>query len=155
MNPEMIFTFALIGVAAILMASNKVRFDIVALMVVLALMLSGVLLVDQALAGFGSSVVILVAGLLITGEMLARTGVARAIDVPERAEAASQSMQRINENLDSLLQIRAESFEQLSELEESVTAPAAEYDRIFDRLWEAPGKPIVVTLTRFSFCVNR
>ena len=66
--------------------------------------------------------------------------VARAIDVPERAEAASQSMQRINENLDSLLQIRAESFEQLSELEESVTAPATEYDRIFDRLWEARGK---------------
>ena len=66
--------------------------------------------------------------------------VARAIDVPERAEAASQSMQRINENLDTLLQIRAESFEQLSELEENVTAPSAEYDRIFDRLWEARRK---------------
>ena len=79
MNPEMIFTFALIGVAAILMASNKVRFDIVALMVVLALILSGVLSVGQALAGFGSSVVILVAGLLIIGEMLARTGVARVV----------------------------------------------------------------------------
>ena len=79
MNPEMIFTFALIGVAAILMASNKVRFDIVALMVVLALMLSGVLTVGEALAGFGSTVVILVAGLLVIGEMLARTGVARAV----------------------------------------------------------------------------
>jgi di/tricarboxylate transporter len=79
MNPEMIFTFALIGVAAILMASNKVRFDIVALLVVLALMLSGILSVGEALAGFGSAVVILVAGLLIIGEMLARTGVARAV----------------------------------------------------------------------------
>jgi hypothetical protein len=49
-------------------------------------------------------------------------------------------MQRINENPDTLLQIRAESFEQLSELEESVTAAAAEYDRIFDRLWEARRK---------------
>ncbi len=75
----MIFTFALICVAAILMASNKVRFDIVALMVVLALILSGVLTIGDALAGFGSSVVILVAGLLIIGEMLARTGVARAV----------------------------------------------------------------------------
>jgi hypothetical protein len=63
--------------------------------------------------------------------------VARVIDVPERAEAANQSMQRINENLDTLLQIRAESFEQLSDLEESVTAPAAEYEQIFDHLWEA------------------
>ena len=79
MNPDMIFVFALIGVAAVLMASNKVRFDIVALLVVLALMLSGVLSVGEALAGFGSSVVILVAGLLVIGEMLARTGVARAV----------------------------------------------------------------------------
>ena len=79
MNTDMIFVFALIGVAGILMASNRVRFDIVALLVVLALMLSGVLSVGQALAGFGSSVVILVAGLLVIGEMLARTGVARAV----------------------------------------------------------------------------
>ncbi len=63
--------------------------------------------------------------------------VERAIYVPERAEAASQSMQRINENLDTLLQFRTESFEQLSALDDSVTAPAAEYERIFDRLWEA------------------
>ena len=71
--------FAIIGVAAVLMASNRVRFDIVALLVVMALMLSGVLTVGEALSGFGSSVVILVAGLLVIGEMLARTGVARAM----------------------------------------------------------------------------
>jgi di/tricarboxylate transporter len=73
------FVFVVIAVAAALMASNRVRFDVIALMVVLALMLSGVLTVGEALAGFGSSVVILVAGLLIVGEMLARTGVARAV----------------------------------------------------------------------------
>ena len=56
MNPEMIFVFALIGVAAVLMASNRIRFDIVALLVVIALMLSGVLSVGEALAGFGSAV---------------------------------------------------------------------------------------------------
>jgi di/tricarboxylate transporter len=73
------FVFAVIAVAAVLMASNRVRFDVIALLVVLALMLSGVLTVSESLAGFGSSVVILVAGLLIVGEMLARTGVARAV----------------------------------------------------------------------------
>lgn len=73
------FVFCLIGVAAILMASNRVRFDLVALLVVVALILSGVLPVGAALAGFGSSVVILVAGLLVVGEMLDRTGVARAV----------------------------------------------------------------------------
>ena len=76
---ESTFVFALIAVTASLMASNKVRFDIVALMVVLALMLSGVLTVGEALAGFGSSVVMLVACLLVVGEMLDRTGVAAAI----------------------------------------------------------------------------
>jgi di/tricarboxylate transporter len=79
MSGETIFVFALIAVAAVLMASNRVRFDIVALLVVLALMLSGVLSVGEALSGFGNPVVILVAGLLVVGEMLNRTGVAAAM----------------------------------------------------------------------------
>jgi di/tricarboxylate transporter len=79
MSGEIIFVFTLIGVAAALMASNRVRFDIVALLVVLALMLSGVLSVGEALSGFGNPVVILVAGLLVVGEMLNRTGVAAAM----------------------------------------------------------------------------
>ncbi|MEO1128820.1 MAG: SLC13 family permease [Planctomycetota bacterium] len=79
MNGEMVFVFGLVIVTAILMATNRVRYDVIALLVVLALMLSGVLTVGQSIAGFGSSVVILVAALLIIGEMLDRTGVARAV----------------------------------------------------------------------------
>ncbi|MEJ2161523.1 MAG: SLC13 family permease [Chromatiales bacterium] len=79
MPGETLFVFGLIVAAAVAMASNRIRYDIVALLVVLALMLSGVLTVGQSLAGFGSVVVILVAGLLIIGEMLARTGVASAV----------------------------------------------------------------------------
>ena len=79
MTGEVIFVFVVIGVAAALMASNRVRFDVVALLVVLALILSGVLSVGEALAGFGNSVVILVACLLVVGEMLDRTGVAHAV----------------------------------------------------------------------------
>jgi di/tricarboxylate transporter len=75
MAADTLFVFVLIAVAAALMASNKLRFDIIALLVVIALMLSGVLTVSEALAGFGSSVVMLVAGLLVVGEMLDRTGV--------------------------------------------------------------------------------
>lgn len=79
MSSDAAFVFALIGVAGGLMASNRVRFDVVALLVVLALMLSGVLTVGEALSGFGNSVVIMVAALLVVGEMLDRTGVARAV----------------------------------------------------------------------------
>lgn len=77
MNGEAFFVFAVIFTAGALMATNKVRFDMVALMVVLALILSGVLTVNEALSGFGSPVVAMVAGLLVLGEMLSRTGVAR------------------------------------------------------------------------------
>ena len=79
MSGDTLFVFAVLVIAAVMMASNRVRFDVVALLVVLALMLSGVLTVGEALAGFGSSVVILVAGLLVVGDMLDRTGVAAAI----------------------------------------------------------------------------
>ena len=79
MSFNTIFVFSLVGIAAALMASNRVRFDVVALLVVLALMLSGILTPAEALSGFGSTVVILVAGLLVVGEMLDRTGVANAI----------------------------------------------------------------------------
>ncbi|MGI9247601.1 MAG: SLC13 family permease [Woeseiaceae bacterium] len=73
------FVFCLVGAAAILMASNRVRFDVIALSVVLALILSEVLTVPAALSGFGSSIVVVIAGLLVVGDMLDRTGVARAV----------------------------------------------------------------------------
>lgn len=79
MSSDSIFVCALIVVAGALMGSNRVRFDVVAILVVLALMLSGVLTVGESLAGFGSPVVILVAGLLVVGEMLVRTGVAALV----------------------------------------------------------------------------
>lgn len=79
MSGDTIFVFCLIGLVAVLMASNRVRYDMVALIVVIALMLSGIQSAGQALSGFGSPVVILVAALLVVGEMLDRTGVAAAM----------------------------------------------------------------------------
>ena len=43
MSADIVFVFSLIGIVAALMASNRVRFDVVALLVLLALMLSGIL----------------------------------------------------------------------------------------------------------------
>ena len=79
MSSDTLFVFILIGIVAVLMASNRVRFDIVALLVVLALMMSGVQTAGEALSGFGSPVVIHVAALRDVGEMLDRTGVAAAM----------------------------------------------------------------------------
>ena len=71
--------FGILGVAGVLFASGRVRLDFTALMVVMALMLSGVLTPREALAGFGDPVVLLVAALLVVGEMMTRTGVSFAI----------------------------------------------------------------------------
>ena len=79
MNPDTLFVFILIGLASLLFASGRIRLDIVALLVVLALTVSGVLTEREALAGFGHPVVLIVAGLLVVGEMLTRTGLAFSI----------------------------------------------------------------------------
>jgi len=76
MGGDTIFVFALIGVASILFASGRFRLDTVALLVVLALMLSRVLTIRESLSGFGDPVVIMMAGLLVVGETLTRTGIA-------------------------------------------------------------------------------
>ena len=79
MTPDAIFVFVLIAVAGGLMASNRVRYDFVALLVVIFLIISGTLSVGEALSGFGSSVVIMVACLLVVGELLDKTGVALGV----------------------------------------------------------------------------
>jgi di/tricarboxylate transporter len=78
-NAGMLTVFGILGVAGVLFASGRVRLDIVALLSVLALMLTGILTPREALAGFGDPVVLLVAALLVVGESLTRTGVAHAI----------------------------------------------------------------------------
>lgn len=79
MTGEMLFVLAVVALAGLLMVSGKVRLDIVALLVVLAFVLGGTLTVPDALAGFGDPVVVMVAGLLVISEMLARTGVAHQV----------------------------------------------------------------------------
>jgi len=79
MSSDAAIVFGILGVAGVFFASGRVRLDVTALLVVLALMLSGVLTPREALSGFGDPVVILVAGLLVVGEMLSRTGVAFAM----------------------------------------------------------------------------
>lgn len=74
MNGEMIYVLSVMAVAGMLFASGKVRLDIVALLVVLSLVLGGTLTPTEAFAGFGEPIVILVAGLLVISDMLARAG---------------------------------------------------------------------------------
>jgi len=76
MSFEIIFLFVLLFVTVVLLVSDKLRLDIVALMVIASLMLSGILTPGEALAGFGDPVVFLIAALFVIGEALYRTGLA-------------------------------------------------------------------------------
>jgi len=79
MNGDTIFVFSLLGVAGVMFASGRVRMDVTALLIVLALGLSGVVTIGEAVSGFGDPVILLVACLLVVGEMLSRTGIVHAI----------------------------------------------------------------------------
>ena len=68
--------FTILSAAVVLFAWGRLRSDVVAILIVLALILSGVLTVQEALAGFSDPVVMLIAAVAIVGEGLVTTGVA-------------------------------------------------------------------------------
>ncbi len=76
MNTELIIVLVLLFAAVIAFMMNKPRMDVVAVCALLALPLTGSVSLDQALAGFSDSSVIIVAVFFIIGDGLVRTGVA-------------------------------------------------------------------------------
>jgi len=73
---QLYFVYGLILTAIGLFFSGRVRLDLTAAFVILALALSGVVTPSEAIAGFGDPLVMMIAGLFVIGEGLHRTGVA-------------------------------------------------------------------------------
>ncbi|MCP9267178.1 SLC13 family permease [Xenorhabdus sp. XENO-1] len=76
MNSELLWVLTLLLVAIVLFTTNKVRMDVVALLVIIAFVLSGTLSLNEATIGFSDPNVLLIAALFVIGEGLVRTGVA-------------------------------------------------------------------------------
>ena len=76
MNGVLFWVLALLAMAVVLFATGKVRMDAIALMVIVAFVLSGTLTLNEAFSGFSDPNVILIAALFIIGDGLVRTGVA-------------------------------------------------------------------------------
>jgi di/tricarboxylate transporter len=74
MSPMMI-TLALLVLAIVLFASERVPVDIVGVLLVMALVLTRVLAVDEAVAGFGNDIIITIGGLFILVGGLIKTGI--------------------------------------------------------------------------------
>lgn len=81
----------LIGAVA-LWATDRLRMDLVGLLALLVLALTGILAPAEALAGFSDPVVLMIAGLFVVGEGLFQTGVAQAIGrLPARLAGESEA----------------------------------------------------------------
>lgn len=73
--PAMLITFLVLGSAIVAFAWNKVSVGVIAVGVSLTLYVTGVLTLEQAIAGFGDPVVIYIAALFVVSEALDITGV--------------------------------------------------------------------------------
>ncbi len=81
MSWQVWFVYGLVLTAIALFFSGRVRLDLTAAMVIIALALSGILTPAEAVAGFGNPLVMLIAGLFVVSEGLHRTGVAAWVGV--------------------------------------------------------------------------
>ena len=79
MTGETWIVFGVLGGMLALFASDRIRLDMVALLALLALGVTGILSPAQALAGFADPIVLMIAGLFVVGEGLFRTGVAQRV----------------------------------------------------------------------------
>ena len=76
---DLAIVLALLAAAIVMFAINKPRLDAVALIMLTALPLTGVLTMGEALAGFSDPNIVLIAALFVIGDGLVRTGVARQL----------------------------------------------------------------------------
>ena len=74
MGIDVIITLSVIGVAIILFATEALRVDIVAILIMLTLMLTGVITPEQGVAGFSNKATITVAFMFILSAALLKTG---------------------------------------------------------------------------------
>ena len=79
MNPQLLFVVTLLVACVGMFIANKPRMDVVALLVIVILPLSGILKVPEALAGFSDPSVVLIAAMFVIGEGLVRTGIANRL----------------------------------------------------------------------------
>lgn len=76
MNLTLYWVLALLLAAIYCFISNRVRADVVALLVIVAFVLSDTLSLEEALAGFSDPNIILIGALFVVGQGLVRTGIA-------------------------------------------------------------------------------
>lgn len=75
MNVPLALTLAIAAIAVVLMLTDRLRSDLVALLVVVALSMAGILSPREAFSGFASSAVVTVFAIFVLAQALQQTGV--------------------------------------------------------------------------------
>lgn len=93
MTTPQLLSFLILGAAIIGFASNRFRYDLVALLALIAGMAVGIVPVKQAFTGFTSEVVVIIASALVVSAAVARSGVIEAALAPLLARLKSLPVQ--------------------------------------------------------------
>ena len=75
MSVSQAIVFSILGIALVLFVWNRIRFDLVALMALLAVAIAGIMPADQLFDGFGHPAVVTVAAVLVISQGLVNGGV--------------------------------------------------------------------------------
>jgi di/tricarboxylate transporter len=94
-TPAIALVFGILAGALLLFVSGLIRMDLVALLVLGALALTGLVSTEQALAGFASPAVVTVWAMFILSAGLTRTGIANRLGRPIRRFAEGGELQLI------------------------------------------------------------
>ena len=79
MNLDLTLVLLMLATAIVMFVINRPRMDAVALLVMVAMPFTGIITMNEALAGFADPSIILIAALFVIGEGLVMTGVARRL----------------------------------------------------------------------------
>jgi di/tricarboxylate transporter len=79
MKYDLLLVICLLLASVGMFVANKPRMDVVALLVIVALPLFGIVSVPEALTGFSDPNVLLIAALFVIGEGIVRTGIANQL----------------------------------------------------------------------------
>lgn len=94
MTPDNILVLSILGVAVVLFVTEKLRVDVVALLVLVAVIVTGLLTPEEALLGFASPAVVTVWSVFIISAGLFRSGIAE-IMVRHMLRLAGRSHRRL------------------------------------------------------------
>lgn len=144
LTPEMLLVLGLVGFTMLMLVLEWIRADMVALLVVVAIGLTGLIPADRVFNGFAGNAVIAIIAIMIMGEGLDRAGV---------LALTARFVMRMARGKESLLGVVINSVTSLFSAVIPSQALAALMIPVTSRLSARTGVPIARLLLPMAFCI--